>query len=101
MRTPIPPSREFGLAGCSGFASWVTYPIRCLRLAETVALLALGVRDDDPDLAREIADWLARFAEAHPGITRPIGDGYAVSAIPVAALLMGDHATHVEDLLRR
>lgn len=93
--------REIGLAGYSGFASWVTYQIRCVRLAEIVALLALRVRDHDPDLAREIADWLVPFAEAQPGITRPIGDRYAVSAIPVAALFMVDHAPAVEDLLRR
>ena len=93
--------REFGLAGYSGFASWVTYQIRCLRFAELVALLALRVRDDDPDLARRIADWLVRFAEAQPGISRPIGDRYGVSAIPVVALLVHDHAPAAEDLLRR
>jgi hypothetical protein len=93
--------REFGLASYSGFASWVTYQIRCLRLAEIIALLALRVRNDDADLAREIADWLVRFTEAQPGITRPMGDRYAVSAIPVAAVLVGDHAPVVEDLLSR
>ncbi|MFN2468892.1 MAG: restriction endonuclease [Gaiellaceae bacterium] len=92
--------REFGLAGYSGFASWVTYSIRCLRLAEILGLLALRVRNDDPDLAREIADWLARFAEAQPGISRPIGDRYAVSVIPVIALLMDEHAPAAEALLR-
>ncbi len=93
--------REFGLAGYSGFASWVTYQIRCLRLGEMIALLALRVRDEDPDLAREIAAWIVRFAEAQPGISRPIGDRYAVSAIPILALLMDHHAPAAEDLLRR
>lgn len=93
--------REFGLAGYSGFASWVTYQVRCLRLAELVALLALRVRADDPDLAREVADWLVQFAAAQPGISRPISDRYAVSAIPVVTLLMRDHASAAEGLLRR
>lgn len=93
--------RELGLAGYSGFASWATYQVRCVRLAEIAALLALRVRDDDPDQEREIADWLVRFAEAQPGISRPIGDRYAVSAIPVVALLVDGHAPAAEGLLRR
>jgi hypothetical protein len=34
---------DFAVAGRSGFAAWVTYPIRCLRTAELVALLGLRV----------------------------------------------------------
>jgi len=93
--------RDFGLAGYSGFASWVTYQIRCLRIAEIAALLALRVRADESDLAAEIADWLANFAAAQPGIARPIGDRYAVSVAPVAALLLADHRDTVEALLRK
>ncbi|MEJ7656271.1 MAG: restriction endonuclease [Thermoleophilaceae bacterium] len=92
---------EFGLAGYSGYASWVTYQIRCVRLAEIVALLALRVRSDDPELSRQIAEWLVCFADAQPGITRPVGDRYAVSVIPVAALLMINYREAVENLLRR
>lgn len=93
--------KEFGLAGYSGFAAWVTYQIRCLRIAELVALLALRLRADDADLAAEIADWLAKFAEAQPGVARPIGDRYAVSVAPVAALLLAEHRDTVEALLRQ
>ncbi len=93
--------REFGVAGYSGFASWVTYQIRSLRIAEIVSLLALRVRADDPDLAAAIADWVASFADAQPGVTRPIGDRYAVSVAPVAALLLADHRDTVERLLRK
>jgi hypothetical protein len=93
--------QEFGLASYSGFSAWVSYQIRCLRIAEIVSLLALRARPDDPGLAVEIANWLARFAEAQPGIARPIGDRYAVSVVPVAALLLADHRDTVEALLRK
>jgi len=93
--------KEFGLAGYSGFASWVTYQIRCLRIAEIVSLLALRVRADDPDLAAAIADWVASCADGQPGITRPIGDRYAVSVAPIVALLLADHRGTVEALLRK
>jgi hypothetical protein len=91
---------EFGLAAYSGFASWVTYPIRALRLAEILALLGLRLRREDPALAQEIAAWLARFADTQPGVARPISDRYGVGAIPVAALLVTDHRDAVEALLR-
>ena len=91
---------EFGLAGYSGFSAWVTYQVRCLRIAEILSLLALRVRADNHALARGIADWLAEFAEAQPGIARPIGDRYAVSVAPVAALLFADHRDTVEALVR-
>ncbi len=93
--------KEFGLVGYSGFASWVTYQIRCVRIAEIVSLLALRARAHEPDLAAEIAEWLASFATAQPGIARPIGDRYAVSVTPVAALLVADHRDVVEALLRK
>ncbi|HEY0712549.1 MAG TPA: restriction endonuclease, partial [Polyangia bacterium] len=92
---------EFVLESGSGFASWVTYQIRCMRTAEFLALLALRVRADAPDVTAEITAWLAKFAEVHPGITRPIGDRYAVSVIPVAALLLAEHREVVETVLRR
>lgn len=93
--------REFGLAAYSGFASWVTYPIRCMRLAEIIALLGLRVGESDPELARSISEWLVRFAQAQPGIAHPVGDRYAVSIVPVASLLANQHADVVNNLLRR
>jgi len=92
---------EFGLAGYSGFSTWVTYQIRCLRIAEILSLLALRVRAGAQAVAREIAHWLAELVEAQPGIARPISDRYAVSVAPVAALLLADHRNTVEALLRR
>ncbi len=91
---------EFGLAAYSGFAAWVTYPIRCTRLAELVALYALRIRQDDAALARDIAAWIARFVTAQPGTARPMGDRYAVSVVPIAALLVADHREVLEQLVR-
>src|SRR5256885_1627492 len=62
---------EFGLAGYSGFSSWVSYQIRCLRIAELLSLLALRVRDEAPELAAEIAEWLVEVARAPPGRPPP------------------------------
>jgi hypothetical protein len=93
--------REYALAGYCGFSSWVTYQIRCLRIAELISLLALRVRAGDLELATEIAGWLVKFAEAQPGISRPIGDRYAVSIVPVATLLLAESPGAVEDLLRK
>lgn len=92
---------EFGLAAYSGFSAWVTYQLRCLRIAEMISLLALRARAVDPVLTRTIAAWIVKFVRAQPGIARPISDRYAVSLVPVAALLLPDHRDTVEDLLRR
>lgn len=92
---------DFALAGYSGFAAWVTYPIRCLRIAEIVALLGLRTRTKAPDLAAGITAWLAKFVEQQAGVARPIGDRYAVSLIPIAVLLHAEHRETVESLLRQ
>lgn len=92
---------DLALARYSGFAAWVTYPIRCLRIAELVALLGLRARTYAPDLAAEITGWLAKFVQQQPGVARPIGDRYAVSLIPIAVLLLTAHRETVETLLRR
>lgn len=92
---------EFSLAGYSGFSAWVTYQVRCLRIGEILSLLALRIRTHGRVVAGEIASWLAEFAEAQPGIARPISDRYAVSVVPVAALLLANHRDAVEALLRK
>lgn len=79
--------RDKAVVGYSGFSAWVTYQVRCLRLAEIVSLLALRVRDDEPQLTAEIAEWIAKFVETQPGLCRPLGDRYAVSIIPIVLLL--------------
>ena len=70
--------QEFGL--------WVTYPVRCTRLAELLALYGLWreARGEEP---AEIIDWLTRFLEAQPGCAHPVSDRHAVSLLPVGILL--------------
>lgn len=92
---------EFELVAYSGFPAWVTYQIRCLRIAEIISLLALRARADGGDVAIEITAWLEKFVAAQPGLTRPIGDRYSVCVVPVAALLLADHRACVEALLRQ
>ncbi len=79
--------REKGIVGYSGFSAWVTYQVRCLRLAEIVSLLALRALKDDPQLSDEIGEWIVSFVDAQSGLCRPLGDRYAVSVIPVVLLL--------------
>lgn len=74
------------------FGFWVTYPVRCLRLAELLGLLGLWRRQRGAN-AEEIADWLSRFLAGQPGAAHPISDRWALSLIPPALLLApGDDA---------
>jgi hypothetical protein len=68
------------------FGFWVTYPVRCTRLAEILALLALWRKRQGGDV-QEITDWTARFIENQPGSAHPISDRYAVSFLSPALLL--------------
>jgi hypothetical protein len=72
-----------------------------VRIAELVSLLALRIRANEPELTAEITEWLVKFVGAQPGITRPLGDRYAVSVVPVVSLLLAEHRSEVEDLLRK
>ena len=92
---------EDALVRGGGVGSWATYQVQCVRIAEFVALLALRVRDSDPDLAGEIATWLSRFVASQPGTARPLGDRYAVSLVPVAIVLAADHRDALHGLLHR
>ena len=79
----------------SGPSAWVSYPVRCVRIAEIVSLLALRVRKEDTKRAMEIGTWLTCFLAAQPGTSHPISDAYAVSLIPatlVAATVDTDAA---------
>lgn len=78
---------ELAFAQYRGAGEWIAYPVRCIRLAEIVALLALRTSDVEPELATDIAKWLSRFIAAQPGATRPVGDQYAVSLVPLALAL--------------
>lgn len=92
--------REHGLVRFSGFSAWISYQIRCVRIAELVALYALRLKRSNGSLADEICDWLASFVAAQPGISRPIGDRYAVCIAPLSALLMPRHRQVAEGLIR-
>lgn len=89
------------LATESGASAWVTYPVRCTRIAEIVGLLALRLRQETARDFVEIVDWLVRFAAAQPGAAHPIGDTYAVSLIPAVLALAGVDRAAAHDLLKR
>jgi hypothetical protein len=70
-----------------GPAAYVTYPIRCLRGAEMIALLGLLLLEDNKLEAEEITNQLCKFLSANPGVAHPISDRYAVSLVPIILLL--------------
>ena len=68
------------------FASFVAYPVRCVRTLELLSLYALLLRQQDksdPDLE----EFIAQFAMSQPGASRPVSDNYAVSLIPIGLIL--------------
>jgi len=67
--------------------AYVTYPVKCSKLIEVLGLLGLLEPEDDEPLAEEIAAYLIRFFDAHPGAMHPISDRYAVSLAPPLLLL--------------
>ncbi|HZV72680.1 MAG TPA: restriction endonuclease [Conexibacter sp.] len=79
--------RRRGLVAVSDYAAWATYPIRCLRIAELLGLLALRAQQEDDPFADEVADWLSQFISRQPGTTHPMGERFAVSFIPPVLLL--------------
>ncbi len=91
--------REKGLVRYSGFSAWVTYPVRCVRVAEIIGLLTLRMGDRDD--AQEMRGWLIDFQAAQPGCAHPIGDQYAVSLVPPALAIAGQDLSAVAALLRR
>lgn len=72
--------REFGF--------WVTYPARCMRLAEILGLLGIWRKTvgNDPT---DVVQWLERFVAQQPGAAHPVSDRFALSLIPPALLLGG------------
>ena len=67
--------------------SFVTYPVRCTRLAETLGLLGLLELETEEPTAPGIANYLVKFRTKNPGLTHPISDHWAVSMIPPALFL--------------
>lgn len=92
---------ERGLVGYSQFSGWVSYPVRCLRIGELLGLLALRLRPYDRPSADEIADWLAEFVTAQPGIAHPVSDRYAVSLIPLVLAIADRHPAEAAELLKQ
>ena len=66
---------------------FVTYPLRCLILAELLAMLGLLERSRDLRLSSEIADYLAAFVAVNAGAAHPISDRWGVSVVCCALLL--------------
>jgi hypothetical protein len=83
----------------NGPAAWITYPVRCVRIAELVGLLALRWRADGHDRADEVGSWLTQFVAAQPGAAHPLGDAYAVSLIPAALMIAAQSPEVVRQLL--
>lgn len=83
----------------SGPAVWVTYPVRCVRVAELVGLLALRWRIAGHERADEVCSWLARFVAAQPGTAHPVSDAYAVGLIPPALAVAAENPAVARRLL--
>jgi hypothetical protein len=92
--------REKGLVGYSGFSAWVTYPVRCMRVAEIIGLLSLRLAADQNEMAVEMAQWLVQFRDAQPGTAHPISDLYAVSLVPSTLAIASQDPNAARSLLR-
>jgi hypothetical protein len=68
-------------------AGFLTYPVRCLTLIETLGLLGLLLEQDNPTLSTEVAEYLAGFLQANTGAAHPVSDRWAVSLAPTSLLL--------------
>ena len=62
-------------------SAYVTYPVRCCRLAETLALLALLEQGSKDPRADSLNDFLSSFVDSNPGVVHPISDRWGVSLI--------------------
>lgn len=71
------------------FGFWVTYPVRCLRLAELLGLLGLWRRRADAN-SYAITEWLKKFVIQQPGAAHPVSERFAVSLLPPALLLSSE-----------
>jgi hypothetical protein len=81
------------------FGFFATYPVRCARTVELLALLALWQDAADGHDPGPLREWLRRFVADQPGAAHPLSDRYAVSLLAPAVLLVEDRAL-VERWLR-
>jgi hypothetical protein len=86
------------LIGSDTEGVFVTYPVRCMRLAELVGLYGLALDGED---RRRVAEWLSNFLSAQPGATHPISDRWAVSLLPPMALIHSAVSSDFEEQLLR
>jgi hypothetical protein len=93
--------RKNGLVGFSGYSAWVTYPVRCVRVAELIGLLGLRMQLAGDPVADEITAWLGRFVNSQPGTSHPLAERFAVSSIPAVLLLRRDRPHAARKLLTR
>lgn len=91
---------EQGLVNFSGPSAWITYPIRCARIAELLGLLSLRLREQDATTADNINNWLSQFVAVQTGVQHLIGDRYAVSLVPLSLALVQHDREGVQGLLR-
>lgn len=84
----------------SGGSAWVSYPVRCVRIAEITGLLALRLRQRHIERAEEVSVWLVKFLDAQPGAAHPISDSYAVSLISAALAAAAADENAAGELLR-
>jgi hypothetical protein len=75
-------------------AAYVTYPVRCLRISEILALLALLEESTGASGANEVIQFLKSFVATNPGVQHPISDRWAVSMIPAMLVLGRAAAIH-------
>lgn len=74
------------------YSAHVTYPARCLRVAEILALLAL-LEQEEGRPAHNVRDFLLAFLRNNPGASHPISDRWAVSLIPPLLVLRNSVAS--------
>jgi hypothetical protein len=79
--------------------AYVTYPVRCLRLVELLALLALLEREEGGLGPHKARDFLVAFLRTNPGASHPISNRWAVSLIPLLLALDGIGANEDVDAL--
>jgi hypothetical protein len=68
-------------------AGFLTYPVRCLVLIETLGLLGLLIEQENRTLSTEISEYLAGFLQVNTGAAHPVSDRWAVSLAPTSLLL--------------
>jgi hypothetical protein len=65
--------------------TYVTYPIRCLRLLELFGLM--GLAEEGVERRAEVSAFCQRFVRQQPGASHPISDHWAACIPPVALLI--------------